>query len=116
MNRTSAFLCTGVIVIGAMWVLNGTAIAGTDRRAEMTAARDAAFVQADADKSGTLSPAEFTKFHELVRQQMEAARFKHLDTNGDGALSKEELDAGRPMGPGMMGHHRDHKGAAPEGF
>lgn len=61
--------------------------------------RDALFTQADADKNGSLSEAEYQKLISL-RQQRQAAMqaatpsFAALDTNKDGQLSREELQAG----------------------
>jgi Ca2+-binding EF-hand superfamily protein len=57
------------------------------------------FTQADADKNGTLSEAEYQqllKARQERQAQMNAATpdFKTLDTNGDGQLSKDELRAG----------------------
>jgi Ca2+-binding EF-hand superfamily protein len=71
---------------------------------EAKAAADAAFAEADADGSGSLSAAEFAQFHEIFRATIEAKRFAALDTNGDGALTKEELEAGRPTGRGGRHH------------
>jgi Ca2+-binding EF-hand superfamily protein len=57
------------------------------------------FTQADADKNGTLSEAEYQqllKERQERQAQMNAATpdFKTLDTNGDGQLSQDELRAG----------------------
>ena len=62
-------------------------------RADFAAARDKAFTQADADGSGTLSPDEFSAFHDAMRQAFEAKRFAKIDANGDGVISQDELAA-----------------------
>jgi hypothetical protein len=68
--------------------------------AEMEAERAALFTQADADGNGTLSLDEFKTFESLVHDQMAERHFNKLDTNGDGVVSLEELQADRPPGPG----------------
>ncbi len=68
-------------------------------------ARAAAFATADADGNGVLSPAEYAAFHDAMKAQLEQFRFNKLDTNGDGVVSLEEIQAGR-----MMGHHGCHHG------
>lgn len=70
--------------------------------AEIEAEREALFTQADAEGNGALSLAEFKTFEALMRDQMTEHQFNRLDTNGDGTVSLEELQARRP-GPGF-GH------------
>ena len=72
--------------------------------AEIEAERAALFAQADADGNGTLSLDEFRTFESLLRDKMTERHFQHLDTNGDGGVSLDELQADRP-GPGP-GRHR----------
>jgi Ca2+-binding EF-hand superfamily protein len=60
---------------------------------DFTAARDAAFKQADANGDGKLTQDEFVAFEEGLRQNLTAARFKRLDTDGDGTVSAAELAA-----------------------
>jgi hypothetical protein len=62
-------------------------------RADMAAARDKAFPEADADHDGTLSSSEWEKFQEAMQRAIAAARFKRVDANNDGKVSREELDA-----------------------
>jgi len=70
--------------------------------AEIEAERAALFTQADADGNGVLSVSEFKTFESLMRDKMTEHHFNHLDANGDGAVSLEELQADHP-GPGF-GH------------
>jgi Ca2+-binding EF-hand superfamily protein len=70
--------------------------------AEIEAERAALFAQADADGNGALSLSEFKTFESLMRDKMAEHHFNHLDANGDGTVSLEELQADRP-GPGF-GH------------
>jgi hypothetical protein len=58
---------------------------------EFAAARNEAFTQADADGSGALSTDEFATFHEVLKAKLTAARFAHVDANGDGQVTAEEL-------------------------
>ena len=113
------------------WLLMGTVLTlaaplaaqGPPNPQQMEAERAATFDEADADGNGTLSLEEFKAFESLLRQKMtqhfkEAKpdgaappplpamdpekHFKQLDTNGDGAVSLDELQAERPrFGPGQ---------------
>ena len=96
------------------WLLMGTMLLfpvqmfaqGPPSPAEMEAERAALFAQADADGSGTLSVDEFKTFESLVRDKMREHHFAHIDTNGDGAVSLQELQADRPgRGPGPCPGH-----------
>jgi Ca2+-binding EF-hand superfamily protein len=58
-----------------------------------TAARDAAFKQADVNGDGALTPDEFANFQQHLKQNLAAARFKRLDANGDGVVTADELAA-----------------------
>lgn len=74
-------------------------VAGTEEdlhaqlRAQMEAKRAALFTQADGNGDGALSPAEFAKFEELVRNAMQERHFAKADTNQDGKVTLEELAA-----------------------
>jgi hypothetical protein len=72
---------------------------------EFTEARDAAFAEADADRSGALTPQEFTTFHEVMKSKLAAARFARIDANGDGQVSAEELAEAKPHG--RCNHDKD---------
>ena len=89
-------------------VLAGTAgLAGAcereGKRAAMRAAADVGFTEADADGSGGLDEAEFGRFGEIMRAKVAAHRFQRADANGDGSVTKAELEEARPrrrpMGP-----------------
>ena len=82
--------------------------------AKMQAQHIALFQQADANKDGKLSEAEFAKFNELKKQAREVhkqtyekERFARLDTNKDGAVSLEELQAQHGKKGGYMHHKKD---------
>jgi hypothetical protein len=64
------------------------------------AKRAARVARFDADKDGSLSPAE----RAAMKEQLASERFAKLDTNGDGKLSLEEFKAGQ--GHHGRGHHR----------
>ncbi len=90
-------------LMGAVLTLAGPLVAQSPPSpAEIEAERAALFVQADADGNGALSLGEFKTFESLMRDKMTEHHFNHLDTNGDGSVSLEELQADRP-GPGF-GH------------
>jgi len=74
---------------------------------EMKAEQVALFAQADADSSGTLSLDEFKNFESLMRDKMTQRHFQHMDKNGDGVVSLEELQAAGP------GHGPGHRGGPP---
>lgn len=84
-----------------------------DRMAKFEAEKAALFQQADGNKDGKLSTAEFAKFKELQKnawqarkQDAEKNRFARLDSNKDGALSLQELNAPHSQRAGFK-HHRD---------
>ena len=79
----------------ALFAVPALAAAGRPSREQITADRAAAFAQADADGDGTLSPAEFETFHQLMKAKMAQSWFAHADANGDGKVTLEELDAAR---------------------
>lgn len=91
------------LLMGTMLLLSGRVLAqNPPSPAEINAERAALLAQADADGNGTLSADEFKTFESLVRDKMAERHFTHLDTNGDGAVSLEELQGDHP-GPGF-GH------------
>lgn len=76
-------------------------------REQFQAAVASAFAQADVGGKGALTPDEFANFHKILRAEMQKARFARADTNGDGLVTLEELQAARP-------HHRCGKGGGPD--
>lgn len=73
----------------------------TVTRAEAQAKAGEMFDKMDLNHDGKLDAAD--------RQAHQDMKFSHLDTNKDGAISREEFDAAHKR-PGMDG---DHKGAGP---
>jgi hypothetical protein len=77
---------------------NGDGKLDDAERAKLKAARDArkakrkaeALARYDADKNGVLDPGE----RSTMRSDRAAERFKKLDTDGDGKISKDEFAAG----------------------
>lgn len=104
---TLTALCAGVVLSGtpASAFCGGPGFFGASPE-DVAAAETAAFTEADANGDGKLTPTEFATFADLMRQKLESLRFAKLDTDGDGLVSKAELDAGRPTGHGGR-HHRD---------
>lgn len=73
-----------------------TAQAAPPDPAEIEAAQEEAFAEADADGDGVLSLTEFSTFHEVMRAKMEENRFNDIDSDGSGGLSLTEVQAARP--------------------
>jgi hypothetical protein len=67
--------------------------------AEIAEAEAAAFAEADANDDGFLTEAELATFHTLMREKIDALRFDRVDSDDDGLVSLEELQAARPSGP-----------------
>lgn len=70
---------------------------------ERAAERTELFTAADTDGDGALSVTEFTTFSELAHAARLERRFEHLDGDGDGLVSSEELASGE--------HRRPRRGA-----
>jgi len=82
----------------ALALLAAPAFAGPGRPSpdEIAATKAALFKQADVDGDGTLSPAEFETFRQLVRAKMAERFFAKADTDGDGKLTLDEIQAAHP--------------------
>jgi Ca2+-binding EF-hand superfamily protein len=88
---------------------NGDGKLDDAEKAQMKADREARFAEKkkemlakyDANGDGKLDDGERAQ----MRADMAAERFKKLDTNGDGVLSKDEFAAGFKGGHGHRGHH-----------
>lgn len=92
----------------------------TEMMAKMQAKHAALFQQADANKDGKLSEAEFEKFNQLKKQAREAQkqvyqkeRFARLDSNKDGMLSLDELKAQHGKKGDYKRHHTNTKHTKP---
>ncbi len=85
---------------------------GKISKAEFTAALDARFAKMDVDGDGQLT----SKDRDLMREQRMDERFSRLDTDKNGELSKDELAAGQQaradkraeMGKGDAGRSKRH--------
>lgn len=86
-------------MMGALLCAPAASLAEPPSRAEMEAELSAAFTQADADGSATLSTGEFAAFDTIMRQHMARRHFTRVDEDGDGAVTLDELQAAGP-GPG----------------
>ena len=64
---------------------------------EREATRTALFTEADTDKNGLLTIEEYAVLKDLVEDARAARVFTCLDSNGDGAVSAEELAAHQPQ-------------------
>lgn len=90
-------LATHALALAALIVaLPVTSQAAPPDPAEIQAAQEEAFVEADADGNGVLSLTEFSTFHEVMRAKMEENRFNDIDADGSGGLSLTEIEAARP--------------------
>ncbi|MEO0982950.1 MAG: EF-hand domain-containing protein [Pseudomonadota bacterium] len=73
---------------------------GAITSAEVETARAAAFAEADADGDGALTSDEMKAFgearHEERRTRRHDRRFQSIDSDGDGVLSEAEFAAGAP--------------------
>lgn len=66
---------------------------GQVTNAEFMAAAQANFTAADTNADSFLSEDERKAFRAAKADEMKAKRFDKLDTNGDGAISRDEMDA-----------------------
>ena len=68
---------------------------GKVTRAEFDAARNARFAGIDTDKDGTLEVSELRAWKRTLPSRIRDARFKALDADGDGSIGGEEYVAQR---------------------
>jgi len=66
---------------------------GTVTPDEMRAGMQAQLAKYDADGNGNLSIEEFETLHSAMMREMMVDRFQHLDADGDGAVTSEEMTA-----------------------
>ena len=70
---------------------------GTVTPDEMRTQLQAKLAEFDSDGDGTLSIAEFETLHSAMIREMMVDRFQHLDADGDGAVTAEEMVAPAEM-------------------
>ena len=126
MKNSSKFIAMGLLT-----VLAGSVVSISAQAEEKPGHGPVPFSVFDMDQNGSISEAEFYSVREQrmaakasegkkMRCAASAPAFADLDTNGDGALSPEELTAGqkahmdkcRAMGQGA-GHGKGMKGKMP---
>jgi hypothetical protein len=76
------------------------AVTQDEAQAAANARIEKTFAELDANHDGQITQDEISAAHDARRADMEAkfaARLKQADSNGDGPLSKEEVQAGMPM-------------------
>jgi len=66
---------------------------GQVTKAEFTETAKTHFLAADTDGDGFLTETERKAFHEIKKDAKKDERFEKLDANGDGAISRDEMDA-----------------------
>lgn len=71
---------------------------GSISAAEMDAFHKKQFDESDTNKDGNIDATEFQAMHERKMAQRQEARFKRMDTDGNGVLSQEELSKRKGMG------------------
>jgi len=90
-------------------------------RADAEAKVKARFAAADTNKDGVVTEEEVKALRDTRMAEHRDAMFKHMDTNGDGAISRAEFDAsaqgrhnrmadGGKDGPRAGGYGRHHRG------
>ena len=70
---------------------------GTVTPEEMRTQLQAKLAEYDGDGDGSLSIAEFETLHSAMIREMMVDRFQHLDADGDGAVTAEEMVAPAEM-------------------
>jgi Ca2+-binding EF-hand superfamily protein len=92
---------------------------GTVTADEMRTQLQAKLTEFDSDSDGTLSIAEFETLHSAMIREMMVDKFQHLDADGDGAVTAEEMTAPAEMMDrmekmrakmGMMKDQQQHHG------
>ena len=66
---------------------------GTTTPDEMRTQLQTKLTEYDSDGDGSLSIAEFEALHSAMIREMMVDRFQHLDADGDGAVTPEEMAA-----------------------
>lgn len=91
-------------MMGGMGPMGGTMMQmfdadgdGTATAEEMRAGMLAQLAEYDSDSDGALSIAEFEALHSAMIREMMVDRFQHLDADGDGSVTSEEMMAPADM-------------------
>ncbi len=87
---------------------------GTVTPEEMRSQLQAKLAEYDSDGDGTLSIAEFETLHSAMIREMMVDRFQHLDADGDGAVTAEEMAAPADMMERMQKMHSNMSQMQPE--
>ena len=90
-----------IVVIGSLLV-GGAALAQPEMKKDRTEMKQKMLAKFDTNKDGKLDKAERIVMHETRA----AARFKKLDTDGNGQLSFEEFKQGKRFGKRHFGARR----------
>jgi hypothetical protein len=71
----------------------GSGMAGTQSAADSGSTMRARLAEFDADGDGNLSLAEFETLHAAMIRELTVDRFQHLDADGDGLVTADEMGA-----------------------
>jgi len=96
MTRTllkTALIASTAVLLMAAGPKADTNQDGQVTKAEFTEAAKTHFFTADTDGDGFLTETERKAYHEIKKNAMKDKRFEKLDANGDGAISRDEMDA-----------------------
>ncbi|KPN62873.1 hypothetical protein AKJ29_01630 [Aliiroseovarius crassostreae] len=92
----------GMMDQNVMGMMMGDGTASPEKMREQLQAMHSSF---DADKDGTLSIEEFEMLHSSMIRNSMVDRFQHLDADGNGKVTAEEMTAPADrMKPGNMMH------------
>lgn len=79
-------------------------------QAEFVQARVDRLAVADADRDGSVTPAEFQAAGEARRAERAALRFDRMDADDDGSVTRAEFDAAREARGEARGEHGGQRG------
>ncbi|MBM4257582.1 MAG: hypothetical protein FJ147_17025 [Deltaproteobacteria bacterium] len=92
MKYSTTLLAVALLTISGTFSF-ATAECQRPTQEEREATRNALFTEADADKNGLLTLEEYDVLKDLVEEARAERMFTCIDSNGDGAVSAEELAA-----------------------